>query len=214
MNAERSANLSFLALGDSYTIGEGVAREERWPEQLAVLARAQDVPLGDPLIIARTGWTTDELSAAIDSANPQGPFALVTLLIGVNNQYRGRDADEYRGQFRALLARAVGFAGGDARHVVVLSIPDWGVTPFAEGRDRRGISAAIESYNAIGREETARAGGRFVDVTAASKRAELDRSLLAADGLHPSGKMYSEWARLALIEIVAALGTPGRSGFP
>lgn len=205
MNQPLPANLRFLALGDSYTIGEGVQPEERWPAQLAVLARGEGIPLADPGIIARTGWTTDELSAAIDSAGPQGPFALVTLLIGVNNQYRGRDAEEYRAHFRALLARAAGFAAGNATHVVVLSIPDWGKTPFAQSRDRVGISAAIERFNAIAREETAGAGARFVDITPSSMRAGSDRSLLAADGLHPSGKMYSEWARLALPEIVAAL---------
>ncbi len=205
MTGEPPSNLRFLALGDSYTIGEGVAPEDRWPAQLAVLVRAQGAPLADPIIIARTGWTTDELSAAIDSANPAGHFALVTLLIGVNNQYRGRDAEEYRTQLRVLLARAVGFAGGSATRVVVLSIPDWGVTPFAEKRDRSGISAAIERFNGIGREETVSAGARFVDVTLSSKLADSDRSLLAADGLHPSGRMYSKWARLALPEVVAAL---------
>ena len=206
MTGEHPADLRFLALGDSYTIGEGVTAEERWPAKLAVLARARGVPLADPVIIARTGWTTDELSAAIDSADPQGPFALVTLLIGVNNQYRGRDAEEYRAHFKALLARAVGFAAGSATLVVVLSIPDWGVTPFAEGRDRASISAAIERFNAIGREEATRAGARFVDVTPSSRRAGSDRSLLAADGLHPSGKMYAEWAQLALTEVAAVWG--------
>ena len=121
----------YLALGDSYTIGESVAATERFPVQLA-----QTLKMPEPQIIAKTGWTTDELNAAIDAADPKGPFDLVTLLIGVNNQYRGRDAEQYRGEFAALLKRAIRFAGGDAKKVIVVSIPDWGVTPFAEGRDR------------------------------------------------------------------------------
>ncbi|HEU0013481.1 MAG TPA: GDSL-type esterase/lipase family protein, partial [Longimicrobium sp.] len=137
--------MRFLALGDSYTIGEAVAEAERWPVRLAALLRERGMDVADPEIIARTGWTTDELSAAIDERDPQGPYALVSLLIGVNNQYRGRSADEYRGEFAALLRRAIAFAGGDAGRVIVLSIPDWGVTPFAEGRDRAAIAAEIDA---------------------------------------------------------------------
>jgi lysophospholipase L1-like esterase len=178
----------YLALGDSYTIGESVAPSERFPVQLA-----REWKLGEPQIIARTGWTTDELNAAIDAANPQGPFDLVTLLIGVNNQYRGRSADEYRKQFVGLLQRAIGFAGGEASKVIVVSIPDWGVTPFAEGRDRAKIAREIDQFNAINREEAQRAGARWVDITPISRRS--DAALVAADGLHPSGKQYAEWVR-------------------
>jgi lysophospholipase L1-like esterase len=178
----------YLALGDSYTIGESVAVDERFPVQLA---RALNMP--DPQIIARTGWTTDELNAAIDAADPQGPFDLVTLLIGVNNQYRGRSLDEYRTQFAALLQRAIAFAGGDATKVVVVSIPDWGVTPFAEGRDRAKIAVEIDAFNAVNREEAARAGSRWVDITPISRGG--DPALVAADKLHPSGVQYREWVR-------------------
>ena len=178
----------YLALGDSYTIGESVSAEERFPLQLA-----RELKIGEPQIIAKTGWTTDELNAAIDAAEPQGPFELVTLLIGVNNQYRGRSADEYRTQFVGLLKRAIGFAGGNAKHVIVVSIPDWGVTPFAEGRDRAKIAREIDQFNAINREEAARAGAKWVDITPVSRR--NDPSLVAGDGLHPSGKQYSEWVK-------------------
>ncbi|MBW3569878.1 MAG: SGNH/GDSL hydrolase family protein [Gemmatimonadetes bacterium] len=205
-NGGRAGEMRFLALGDSYTIGEGVDPAERWPVQLAGLLRERGIPVGDPQIIARTGWTTDELSAAIDRADPRGPYALVTLLIGVNNQYRGRDAEEYRAQFAALLQRAIGFAGGEASRVVVLSIPDWGVTPFAAGRDRAKIAAEIDAYNAINREEAQRAGAHWVDVTAQSREAGADAAFLVADGLHPSGRAYAEWARLALPAAVQALG--------
>ncbi|HUP60134.1 MAG TPA: SGNH/GDSL hydrolase family protein [Thermoanaerobaculia bacterium] len=178
----------YLALGDSYTIGESVAPEERFPNQLA-----RTLGIGEPQIIAKTGWTTDELDAAIDAADPKGPFDLVTLLIGVNNQYRGRSADEYRAQFTALLQRAIGFAGGDAKRVIVVSIPDWGVTPFAASRDRAKIAREIDQFNAINREEALRAGARYVDITPISRGG--DPALVAADGLHPSGKQYAEWAR-------------------
>jgi lysophospholipase L1-like esterase/phosphohistidine phosphatase SixA len=189
----------FLALGDSYTIGEAVAPAERWPNVLA-----EELKIGEPQIIARTGWTTDELNAAIDAAAPQGPFDLVTLLIGVNNQYRGRDAEEYRREFKALLGRAAGFAGGDAGKVIVLSIPDWGVTPFAEGRDRGKIAAEIDRFNAINGQEARSAGARYVDVTAISR--ESDRALVAGDGLHPSARQYRRWAGLVLPEARAVLG--------
>ena len=146
----------YLALGDSYTIGESVPEGERFPVQLA-----RELGIGEPTIIAKTGWTTDELNAAIDAANVTGTYDLVTLLIGVNNQYRGRPADEYRTQFAALLQRAIGFAGGDARKVIVVSIPAWGVTPFAASRDRAKIAREIDQFNAINREEATRAGARI-----------------------------------------------------
>jgi lysophospholipase L1-like esterase len=190
--------MKFLALGDSYTIGEGVAASDRWPVQLAALLREQGQDFAEPRIIARTGWTTDELSDAIDAAGPQGPYALVSLLIGVNNQYRGRSTEEYRAEFSGLLQRAIGFAGGDARRVVVLSIPDWGVTPFAEGRSRADIAGEIDVFNAINRQETERLGARYVDITPQSRAAGSDPALLAPDGLHYSGLTYAEWARLAL----------------
>jgi lysophospholipase L1-like esterase len=190
--------MRFLALGDSYTIGESVAATERWPVQLARLLREQKITMDDPTIIARTGWTTAELSAGIDRAKPQGVYDLVSLLIGVNNQYRGRSAEEYRREFVSLLGRAVGFADQRPGRVLVLSIPDWGVTPFAEGRDRAAIGAVIDRFNAINCEETERAGALYVDVTPVSRQAVNDPALIARDGLHPSGKMYAEWARLAM----------------
>ncbi|HKZ68873.1 MAG TPA: SGNH/GDSL hydrolase family protein, partial [Anaerolineales bacterium] len=195
-----------LALGDSYTIGESVSPAECWPAQLAALLRAQGFKIEESLIIATTGWTTDELSAGIDNADPQGVYDLVSLLIGVNNQYRGRSADEYRDQFAALLHRAISFAGGTPSRVLVLSIPDWGVTPFAAGRDRDAIAAAIDSFNAINYEEAERAGAHYIDVTPISRQAADDPLLIADDGLHPSAAMYAEWARLALPKACEALG--------
>ena len=196
--------MRFLALGDSYTIGESVAASERWPVQLAARMRDEGVYMENPLIIATTGWTTDELAAGIERRGPQGPFDLVSLLIGVNNQYRGRDLTEYRQQFAALLEQAVGFAGGDPKRVIVLSIPDWGVTPFAADRHRETVSGNINQFNAVNAEEAARLGAHYVDITLSSREAAHDPDLIAGDGLHPSGKMYTAWTELAL---TAALAT-------
>jgi lysophospholipase L1-like esterase len=202
------AAMQFLALGDSYTIGESVDPAERWPVQLTALLREQGFNVAEPTLTAQTGWTTDELAAAIAMANPQGPYDLVSLLIGVNNQYRGRDTEEYRHQFVSLLEQAIAFAGGHASRVIVLSIPDWGVTPFAAGRDRAAIGRAIDSFNAINRAETERLGAAYVDVTPGSREAATDPGLVAADGLHPSGRMYAEWARLSFPAAFRALQQP------
>jgi len=201
--------MKFLALGDSYTIGESVPPEGRWPVQLAALLNARGIPIEAPEIIAKTGWTTGELAAAIQRANPQPPYALVSLLMGVNNQYRGGSQETYRQEFAALLQQAIDFAGGDPNHVIVLSIPDWGVTPFAS-RDPRGrtpaqISVEIAAFNAINREETTRAGAHYVDITPISEGASDDLTLLAPDQLHPSGKMYALWAE----EVFKMLETAG-----
>lgn len=192
-------SLRFLALGDSYTIGEGVPEADRWPNQLAEALWRTGSPVEKPTIIARTGWTTDELSKAIDEADPQGSWDLVSLLIGVNNQYRGRDAEEYRQQFVSLLNRAITFAGNKPSKVVVVSIPDWGVTPFAEGRDRADTARKIDLFNVINREESQKAGVIYVDITPVSRQA--DPALIAGDGLHPSGKQYTEWVRLIVTRL-------------
>ncbi len=190
--------MRFLALGDSYTIGERVAEAERWPVQLAARLQEQGIRMAAPEIIAKTGWTTDELAAGIQAASPRGPYDLVSLLIGVNNQYRGRSQEEYRAQFADLLQQAIAFAGGDPARVMVLSIPDWGVTPFAARLDAAAIAAEIDAFNAINRAEAEQAGVWYVDVTAVSRQATTDPSLIADDGLHPSGKMYTAWVELAL----------------
>jgi lysophospholipase L1-like esterase len=195
----------FLALGDSYTIGEGVSTMDRWPELVAKAIRGRGMAVGDPRVIARTGWTTDELSQAIDAAHPEGTYALVTLMIGVNDQYRGRPVEEFRKPFVALLHRSIAFAGGEARRVVVISIPDWGVTPFATGRDRNAIAAEIDRFNAISREECVHAGAHWVDVTTISRHAAADRSLVAGDGLHPSAKMHAQWVEPIVAAAAQAL---------
>lgn len=184
--------LHYLALGDSYTIGEAVPATGRWPAQLVERLRARGVAIDEAQIVATTGWTTDELSAAMDEAGFAPPYDLVTLLIGVNNQYRSRGADEYRDQFAGLLQRAIGLAGDRASRVVVVSIPDWSVTRFAreQGRDPAQIAHALDTYNAIARDEATRAGARWVDITPVSRR---HPELVADDGLHPSAAQYALW---------------------
>ena len=192
--------LRYLALGDSYTIGEGIDPDGRWPVQLARALRADGIALADPQVIATTGWTTDELDAAIDQAQPANDYALVSLLIGVNNQYRGRDVGEYRRQFTALLERAVGFAGGRRERVLVLSIPDWGVTRFGQesGRDVAQVARELDAYNAVAREACAAHGVAFVDITAISRAHGAEPAMLADDGLHPSAAMYALWTQASL----------------
>jgi lysophospholipase L1-like esterase len=205
------ARRGFLALGDSYTIGEAVPEAGRWPVQLAALLRARGVALDHPRIIATTGWTTDELEAGIDAAHATDPIpsdhALVSLLIGVNNQYRGRPLDEYEAQFAALLERAIGFAGGEPGRVIVLAIPDWGVTPFAiqSGRDRAQIASQLDALNAAAARITTDRGARFVDTAPASRERGGDVAMLADDGLHPSAALYALWAEAAVPAAQAAL---------
>lgn len=195
----------YLALGDSYTIGEGVAAEARWPLQLVELLRQRGMTVEDPIIVARTGWTTGELLSGIETARLRGPFDLVSLLVGVNNQYRALDIDQYRDEFRLLLNLAVQHAGGEPGRVIVLSIPDWGVTPFAKAQDRARIAAEIDMFNAVNRAEAKATGAYYLDVTSISREAGAEQALLAADGLHPSAEMYAAWARLALPSVLAAL---------
>jgi len=197
-NMNQKRDFRYLALGDSYTIGESVTESESWPMQLADSLRARGYPFTNPGIIAKTGWTTDELSVGIEEVNPAGPYDLVSLLIGVNNQYRGRDLDEYRIQFKALLNKAIQFAKDDATKVFVLSIPDWGVTPFAKGRDQKKIVSEIDAYNQVNLEETKLMGAYYIDITGISREAKIDSTLIAKDGLHPSGKMYAKWVQLVL----------------
>ena len=189
--------IRYLALGDSYTIGESVEEAERFPNQLAAMLAAKGVTV-DVQIIARTGWTTDELWQGIQADTVTPPYDMVSLLIGVNNQYRGRSSEEYREGFIFLLNKAIEYAGGDAKRVIVFSIPDWGVTPFAYGKDTTQIANEIDAFFKINLEESTNAGTHYVDVTPISRLALNDKTLIAGDGLHPSGKMYAEWAKYAL----------------
>ncbi len=198
------AGLRFLALGDSYTIGEGVARAERWPEQLAERLRQSGVEVAPPEIVAVTGWTTDELAEGIDRADPQGPFDLVTLLIGVNNQYRETPEADYRAEVGALLGRAVELGGGDPARVVAVSFPDWGVTPFgaADARGPARIRDQVDAFNAIAQAEAESRGIAWVDLADLSRQ-QGDR--VVDDGLHPDARAYAAWTDRILPAARAAL---------
>ena len=184
--------LRLLALGDSYTIGEAVTAAERWPALLAQRLRQAGVDVGEPQIVAVTGWTTDELAQGMDAATLLPAHDLVTLQIGVNNQYRGRGLDEYAVQFGALLERAIALAGDRAGRVLVVSIPDWGVTRFAreQGRDPAQIARELDDFNACARDLAEGRGARFVDITPIARR---HPELVAGDGLHPSAEQYARW---------------------
>jgi len=207
-----AGEIRILALGDSYTIGEGVEPAERWPDQLAAVLRKSGGAVAPPEIIARTGWTTGELSAAMAQHAFHPPYDLVTLLIGVNNQYRagqepkspggqgwprgtGRDLDNYRSEFRALLERAVALAGNRPQRVIVVSIPDWGVTRFGQhsGRDTANVARELDLYNAANGEIAAALHVRYADVTPASRDGGDHADMLVGDGLHPSAAMYRRW---------------------
>ncbi len=189
---------TYLALGDSYTIGESVPEADQWGMQLAGLLRNEGVQVSNPTTIARTGWTTAELATAIQEANVNQTFNLVSLLIGVNNQYRGQSISSYRSEFKALLQTAISFAGHDAAHVIVLAIPDWGQTPFAADRDGQQIAAEIDAFNAVAQEETQLAGAAFVNITPLTRKYGNNPDYVASDGLHYAGKMHYQWALVAL----------------
>ncbi len=193
INEPKEFTHKYLALGDSYTIGESVDESERFPVQLVSKLRKDNIDIADPMIIAKTGWTTDELMAVIEERKIINSFNLVTLLIGVNNQYRCREIENYRAEFKTLLDKAIYFAGNNPKNVLVISIPDWGVTPFAEGKDRVKIAKEIDEFNSVNKDEAIKSGVNYCDITDISRKAKDDLTLIASDGLHPSGKMYSEW---------------------
>lgn len=198
--------VTYLALGDSYTIGESVLTDERFPVQLAAILRKQNLDVTSPDIIAVTGWTTANLINALSSDPPGKNYSFVTLLIGVNNQYQGRSLDEYKLQFAQLLNKAIAYAGNDTSHVFVLSIPDYSVTPFAAGYDRQKIAKEIDEFNAANKTISFDANVHYIDITPISRQAQSDPSLIAADGLHPSGLQYLKWDEVLAPFIVKQFG--------
>ena len=194
--------LRVLALGDSYTIGEGVAPEERWPSRVAARLRERGLEVAEPTVVAVTGWTTDELGAGIDAADLEGDYDAVTLLVGVNDQYRGLGLEGYRRRHAALVDRAVAFAGGDPGRVVAVSFPDWGVTPFAADRDRAQVALEVDAFNAAARSNAGAAGVAWVDVTPLSR---TQGAFVAPDRLHPNGAAYAAWTDRIAPALEAAL---------
>jgi len=196
-HSAKGKKLTYLALGDSYTIGEGVEEKHRYPNQLVEeLNRTGEFTFEPPLIIAKTGWTVDELEVGINASqtSPQG-YDLVTLLIGVNNQYRGRPVSEFEREFEVMLQRAIGFARGKKEHVIVISIPDWGVTPFAKdrGSDQEKVAREIDAYNTAKASVCSKYGVDFIEITEEYRRVGAKPEMVVADQLHPSGMVYARW---------------------
>lgn len=189
---------NYLALGDSYTIGQSVEYAERWPVQLLNKLNTSSVRVDSVEIIAKTGWRTDNLLNAIDSKNRSLPYQLVSLLIGVNNQYQGLDPEVFRSEFVELLEQAIILAGNEKDRVFVLSIPDWGSTPFGASYNRSKISLEIDQFNSIIKSETEKKNVLFFDITPISRQALKNPMLIASDGLHPSGEMYHLWVESIL----------------
>ncbi len=187
---------SYLALGDSYTIGEQVRIHESFPYQTVQLLREKGLSFYAPEIVAVTGFTTDELNMLIDETKLLPQYDFVSLLIGVNNQYRGRSVENFAPEFESLLKRAVAFSGNTAEHVFVLSIPDWGVTPFAADRDTKKIATEIDAYNAVCKATASQYGCHYTDITFSQRIDGSKDEFLATDKLHPSGKEYAKWAAL------------------
>jgi len=199
--------LTYLALGDSYTVGESLSPDQSFPYQLARSLTADSVRVGTPTIIATTGWTTEDLLDAITASDIHNKtYDLVTVLIGVNDQYQGLTLSNYRVEFKKLLDTAINFAKGDKSRVFVLSIPDWGVTPYANGQYKKNIAPEIDRFNAINKAESEKAGTHYLDITPMSRQIKTDTSLLAIDQLHPSGKMYGMWVNKLAPMVKARLG--------
>jgi lysophospholipase L1-like esterase len=191
---EKKVPLTYLALGDSYTIGEGVPIYESFPYQTVQILRQKGLDMNAAEIVAKTGWTTDELETNIAKTHFKKNYDFVSLLIGVNNQYRGRKADEYAIQFEELLKKSIKFANNKQENVFVISIPDWGATPFAEGRDRKKITSEIDAFNNINKQISERFNVNYIEITIGSREALNNGALVTKDKLHPSALEYKKWA--------------------
>ena len=192
---------SYLALGDSYTIGQSVAPSERFPVQFVDMLRSDSVLAEDPQIIATTGWRTDQLIDAVEAASLADTFDLVSLLIGVNNQFQGRPIEEYEVEFRQLLETSIQLAQGDTNRVFVLSIPDYAFTPYGQNANPESISAGVDAFNLVNKEITEMMGVRYFNITPISRKGVDEPELVASDGLHPSGEQYRQWVELFYDEI-------------
>ncbi|MGI8950741.1 MAG: SGNH/GDSL hydrolase family protein [Chitinophagaceae bacterium] len=196
MNANKNNSYTYLALGDSYTIGESVAENQRFPAQTSALLQKENININSIKYIAKTGWTTIDLQNAINAQNLHQTFDIVSLLIGVNDQYQGMDSSEYRIRFTQLLQKSIQLASNKLSHVFVLSIPDYSVTPFAANSDTVRIRREIDEFNFINKQITLSYNISYINITPLTKNMKNDASLIASDGLHPSAKEYANWALL------------------
>lgn len=193
--------LKYLALGDSYTIGESVLESERWPVQLAASLTQKGIAVEKPKIIAVTGWRTDNLKNGINIAQLKEKYDLVSLLIGVNNQYQGKSLEEYEVEYEDLLKTAIEFAAGNKSRVFVVSIPDYGFTPFGEPNQKK-ITKELDEFNAVNKRITESYGVAYYNITDISRKGLADPELVAEDRLHPSGKQYKLWVARILEDFV------------
>ena len=191
----------FLALGDSYTIGASVTVDERWPVQFLNELKLYTSAIDTLQIIATSGWRVDQLKYGMDNSNLEPPYGLVSLLIGVNNQYQGQNANDFRPEFIEILEKSLKLVNNRKERFFVISIPDWGASPYGLVFDRAKVSKEIDEFNSVVKEESEKRGLRYFDITAISRRALIDRTLIASDGLHPSGKMYKLWVDKMIAEI-------------
>jgi lysophospholipase L1-like esterase len=201
---ETSSGLSYLALGDSYTIGQNVTTDQRWPVLLVKDLKAAGKSVRKPDIIAVTGWTTANLLSSLNSQTLRKDYDLVSLMIGVNNQYQGQGPDQYRREFRELLLKSIEYAGGNSNRVFVLSIPDWGVTPYG-GSVIGPISKEIDHFNSVGKQECDKLNVLFTDITPTSRLALNNPEMVASDRLHFSGKMHQLWVNQVIGDVTEIL---------
>lgn len=199
-----NTSLCILALGDSYTFGEGVESKDRWTDQLQEQLRAQGITVEAIDMIARSGWTSQELLAAIPQSNPRGPYDLVTILIGTNDQFQGRDPQLYRQDLTQILRQAVALAGNDPKRVFVVSLPDWSVSPYAVALDQAAVSSEINIFNDIALHAAEDVHARWIDITTRTRQ-RTDPAMYTIDGLHPAAALYKEWVSVILPQTLSVL---------
>lgn len=191
----QNESISFLALGDSYTAATSESTINSWPEQLVQILKKKGTSVNTPEILAKAGWTSTDLLKTIESQQLAPSYGLVSLLIGVNNQYKGKDINIFKEEFPKLLDTSIALAQNNPKNVFVLSIPDWSVTPFARLKDKKKIVKELNNYNTIIEEEAKKRNVMFIEITQSSRNAAVNPSLIASDSLHPSKKMYKIWAK-------------------
>jgi lysophospholipase L1-like esterase len=196
---------TYLALGDSYTIGQSVAMAERFPAQTTALLKQMGIRMAEPRYIAQTGWTTLSLQNAISSQAPPSTYDLVSILIGVNDQYQGMDTGLYAMRFTRLLEKSIELAKGKRSHVFVLSIPDYSVTPFVPAVDKERVRKEVDLFNAINKRITIAYNVSYTDITPSTREGATNSALIAFDHLHPSGLEYKKWADMLAPKMKAAL---------
>jgi len=202
-------SVHYLALGDSYTIGASVEREDNFPNQTFQLLKSAGFKTGSLQIIAKNGWTAEDLISAVATTNKRSNYQVVTLLIGVNNQYQGRPSKEFEPSFLSLLKSAIALTGNRPKRVFVISIPDWGITPFASGRDRKEIANEIDAYNLVCEKNAKAQGANYINITDAYRLDGSKPDYLSSDGLHPSKLEYTKWAIKLTQQIVNVLEAGG-----